>query len=178
MVGGAVSVPVSEIQTLLSAPQFGRENDREHIWFGSLLEAVRRKRELRICYKKPSAKHAENRTLWPLHLAFMDHQWVLVSWDPNIGEPRKFLLNRIEAVEKTQNSFIPPLEFNLEEYLNNSFGLFTGDNVIEVKIHFDQLAAPFIRERIWHTSQQIEELPEGEIPILNSKGKKGSVLNF
>ncbi len=163
VIGGAVSVPVSEIKGLVSTPQIGREHDREHTWFGPLLEAVRRKRELKILYKKPGAERAENRTLWPLHLALMDHQWVLVFWDPNIVEPRKFLLNRIEAVEKTQNTFSSPIDFNLDDYLKNSFGLFTGDNVIEVKIHFDKLAAPFIRERKWHTSQQIKELPKGEI---------------
>ncbi len=164
--GGAVSVPVSEIQPLLSAPQIGGEYDREHAWFGSLLEAVRRKRVLKIRYKKPTSNRAENRTVWPLHLAFMDHQWVLVFWDPNKEEPRKFLLNRMEAVEKTHHSFHAPLGFDLHGYLKNSFGRFTGDDVIEVKIHFDKVVAPFIRERLYHSSQQIEELPDGEIHAL------------
>ena len=163
VVGGAVSVPVSEIQPLLSAPQIGREHDREHTWLISLLEAVRRKKELKIRYKKPSSNRAENRTVWPLHLAYMDHLWVLVSWDPIKGEPRKFLLNRMETVEKSHNTFHPPSDFDLHDYLKNSFGRFTGDEVIEVKIHFDKVVAPFIRERIWHRNQQIEELPDGEI---------------
>ncbi len=104
--------------------------------------------------------------VWPLHLAFMEYQWVLVFWDTNKGEPRKFLLNRMEAVEKTHNSFHPPLDFDLHDYLKNSSGRFTGDDVIAVKILFDKSTAPFIRERIWHRSQQIEELPDGEIHAL------------
>ena len=90
VISGAVSVPVSEIQALLSSPQIGNENDREHTWFGPLVEAIRLKRELMIGYRKPNSKRPENRTVWPLHLACMDHQWVLVFWDPNKEEPRKF----------------------------------------------------------------------------------------
>ena len=165
-VGGAVSVPVSEIQPLLSAPKIGNDEDGEHTWLPTLLEAVRRKRELEIRYKKPFAEHPETRIVWPLHLAYMEYQWVLVFWDPQKGEPRKFLLNRMENVEKTHQSFQPPSGFDLQTYLKNSFGRFTGDQVYRVEIHFDKEAAPFIRERQWHNSQQIEELPQGELHAL------------
>jgi len=160
---GAISVPVSEIQSFLTTPQIGHEDDREHTWFGPLLEAIRLKRELNIHYKKPNARRSEQRTLWPLHLAYLDHHWALVSWDVRKKEPRKFLLHRMEQVERSGGRFNPPEEFDVQEYLRNSFGLFTGDQVFNVSIRFDKLASSFIRERKWHSSQQIEEIGDGEI---------------
>ncbi len=161
VVGGAVSVPVSEIQSLISTPQIGCEDDREHRCFGPILEAIRLRRELKIRYKKPSAKRSENRILWPLHLAYLDHHWVLVTWDAKKQEARKFLLSRMDHIERTGVRFTPPPEFNVQAYLRDSFGLFTGEQVFAVSIRFDATAAPYIRERQWQASQQIEEKAGG-----------------
>ena len=173
VIGGAVSVPVSEIQSFLTTPQLGHEHDREHNWFGVLLEAIRLKRELVIRYKKPNARRAETRILWPLHLAYLDHHWALISWDQKKNEPRKFLLDRMEKVERSGNKFIPPEHFDVREYLRNSFGLFTSETVYEVAIQFDQLAAPFIRERQWHPSQSMEDLAGGGVAVVVGDGDDG-----
>lgn len=163
VVGGAISVPVSEIQSFLSTPQVGHENDREHTWFGTLLEAIRLKRELKVRYKKPDAKRSETRVLWPLHLAYLDHHWALISWDQKKDEPRKFLLDRMESVERTGGRFEAPADFDVPQYLRDSFGLFTGDEVFEVFVRFDETASPYIRERLWHSSQEIDEQPDGSL---------------
>ncbi len=160
-IGGSVSVPVSEIQSFLSTPAVGHEGDREHTWFAPLLEAIRLKRELKICYKKPTAKRSERRILWPLHLAYLDHHWALVFWDKSKKQPRKFLLNRIESIERTGGKFVDPKGFDIEDYLKNSFGLYTGEEVFGIKIQFDEVAAAFLRERKWHPSQAIEEQTKG-----------------
>ncbi|MCZ6672567.1 MAG: WYL domain-containing protein [Verrucomicrobia bacterium] len=163
VIGGAVSVPVSEVQSFLSTPEVGHDDDREHTWFGPLLEAIRRKREIKIRYRKPDSVRGESRTLWPLHLAYLDHQWALVFWDKNKNEPRKFLLSRIEALAPTGAPFTPPAEFDVQEYFKNSFGLFTGVDVFEIEIRFDKFAAPFLRERKWHPSQRLKEINNGGV---------------
>lgn len=163
VVGGSVSVPVSDIQTLLSTPETGHEDDREHTWFGPLLESIQRKRELKITYHKPTASNAASRTVWPLHLAYLDHHWALIFWDMAKQQPRKFLLTRIETIDPTGNSFDPPAHFNVKTYLKDSFGLFTGDQIFDIEIRFDSIAAPFLRERKWHPSQQLQELNNREV---------------
>ena len=51
----------------------------------------------------------------------------------------------------------------------------------QVSIWFDAQKAPSIRERIWHSSQVIHELPEGELLLqlqANPKEIKRWVLGF
>jgi len=161
VMSGAVSVPVSQVECFLSSPQAGSADDREHRFMGELLESIRRGRELKVLYKKPNETQAKERVLWPIHLAFLEQQWALVFWDPGKDAPRKFLLSRIQSMNPTGKMFEPPKSFDVHEYLRGSFGLFTGEETIGVKVRFDAYAAGYLRERQWHPSQQLEELDEG-----------------
>lgn len=160
-VGGAISLPADEIGSLIFQPEDGPEAASELRWFAQVLTAIRLHRELEIEYRKPAAVRCERRTVHPLHLAFLDHRWVLVAHDPGSREPRKFLLGRIESARDTGTRFVPPVQFDIREYLGGSIGLFTGEDVHEVTIRFDAFAAPYIRERRWHPSQVLTELGSG-----------------
>ncbi len=158
-VGGAISLPADEVGRLIFQSDDGTEARSELRWFASLLAAIRRRRELLLVYRKPGAKASERRRVHPLRLAWLDHRWVLVAYDLKKAEPRKFVLGRIEAATNTGSRFDPPVEFDVAAYLEGSFGLFTGERTEEVRVRFDAFAAPYIRERRWHPSQEIAELP-------------------
>lgn len=160
-VGGAISLPADEVGRLIFQPDDGGDPNGELRWFGLMLTAIRRRRELVLYYRKPSDLPIEQRLVHPLQLAWLDHRWVLVAYDPKIGEPRKFLLARIEKTEATGRRFESPAAFDISQYLAGSFGLFTGERTEEVKVLFDQFAAPYIRERRWHPSQALRDLPDG-----------------
>lgn len=164
LMGGAVSLPVTDLESLLSVHNPDTSETQEHRWFGSALEAIRLSRCIRISYRKPDESRARQRTLWPLHLAHMEHHWALICWDPTKREPRKFLLSRMESLALLDTTFTPPESFNLRTYLSQSFGLFTGhDQCYSIRIHFDPTAAPFLRERKWHPSQSLEEQSDGSV---------------
>ncbi len=160
-VGGAISLPAEEVGRMIFQPDEATEGGGELRWFAAALTAIRRRHELALVYRKPSSSRPGQRTVWPLHLAWLDHCWVLVTHDPKIREPRKFLLSRIEKMRPTGSSFEPPADFDVKVYLAGSFGLFTGERIEEVKVAFDAFAAPYIRERRWHPTQVLRELPEG-----------------
>lgn len=163
VVGGAATVPAKEVQQFLSSPELEEAPHREHRYFAHLLEAIRRNREISISYRKPNSSPQNSRKLYPVHLAYLDHCWALVAWDPAKKQARKFLLQRIEELETTGQPFVYPESFDLTAYLKNSFGLFSGDDLHEVVIEFDTYAAAYIREKKWHASQTIEDLPLGAI---------------
>lgn len=163
VVRGAVSLPVDALEELLFAPD-DPAADAEHRHFDVLLEAIQRRRELRLTYQKPkTAVAAEVRMVWPLHLAYLDHRWMLVAHDVARAAPRNFLLARIREIAWTHAQFDPPAGFDAHRYLRGSVGRFSGAGEREVRIAFDAVAAPYLRERPWHPSQHVVERDEGGI---------------
>ena len=166
VIGGAVSLPVSEINGLVFQPEEDLAADTELRWFATALETIQRRRVLRIAYQKPRANAApENRLVHPLHLACLDHRWVLIAHDPARRAPRNFLLGRILEAQATSATFSPPPGFDLSSYLRGSLGRFTGDKETEVRLAFASDLAPYLRERPWHASQIITDRPDGSIEV-------------
>jgi predicted DNA-binding transcriptional regulator YafY len=166
VIGGAVSVPVSEIGQFVFHPDSGAAAESEHHHFATILEAIRRRRVLRLAYQKPRAGAApEKRMVHPLHLACLDHRWVLVAHDPARHAPRNFLLARIREAVATVETFEPPAGFDLPAYLRGSVGRFTGEKEIEIRLAFDATAAPYVRERPWHSSQTLVEKPHDAVEV-------------
>ena len=165
IIGGAVSLPVDALKNLLFAPD-DPAADAEHRHFAVLLEAIHRRRELRLEYQKPKANTvAETRVVHPLHLAFLDHRWMLIAHDVSRKAPRNFLLTRIRDAKSTSLHFEPPSDFDAKTYLHGSLGRFTGVTDYEVRIALDAVAAPYVRERPWHPSQTLTTRPDGAIEV-------------
>ena len=58
--------------------------------------------------------------------------------------------------------FVVPEDFNVDEFMQSSFGVFQGEPE-NIKIWFSSDVAGYIRERIWHQSQQIHPQDDGSI---------------
>lgn len=71
-----------------------------------------------------------------------------------------YKLNRIKEAEILDESFGLPPELDLDALLSSSWGVIWGDEV-EVKLKFSPGVTRRVKESIWHTSQKIEDLPEG-----------------
>jgi predicted DNA-binding transcriptional regulator YafY len=166
VVGGAVSFSTDALSEFIFQPNDTHENEAEHRWFAAALEAIQRRRELRIVYQKPNANTAaETRTIHPLHLAFLDRRWMLIAHDIARRAPRNFLLARIHQVTPTGTHFEPPANFDAQTYLKGSLGRFTGDADHEVRLVLDAMVAPYACENPWHPSQKIFTRPDGSIEL-------------
>lgn len=166
VIGGAISVPVSEVRDLVFQPDEGTASNDELRPFATALEAIRRKRALRLIYQKPRAGAVpETRVVHPLHLAFLAHRWVLVAHDPTRNAPRNFLLARIREAHATAATFTPPPGFDLPRYLRGSLGRFTGNEDHVVRLRFVPALAPYVREKPWHVSQTETTGADGTLEI-------------
>lgn len=163
---GAVSIPVSSVRGLITRPT-GEEGGRSECrHFPVLVEAIQRGRELRLQYQKPRASQPELRVVHPLHLALLDHEWVLVAWDVGRRAPRNFLLSRVHSCRHSGVTFDPPKEFDVHAYLAGSIGRFAGTETHDVHVSFDGTAAPYVKERPWHPSQTItRENSDGSVEV-------------
>lgn len=133
--------------------------------FEVLSQAVRERREVRFRYRNLGAKQAQRRRVHPYHLAAIENHWYLFAFDVDRQAMRTFALGRLQAPEPTGERFLRPVKFDLGEYLRGSLGVFKGRDDYEVVIDFDAWAGDLVRGRRWHASQDLIELPGGEVRL-------------
>ena len=75
---------------------------------------------------------------------------------------RIFALDRIKMLHQTKDAFEIPDDFSLDEFTGPSFGGFQGEP-INIKIWFSPDVAGYIKEKVWHESQKIEQQNDGSI---------------
>jgi len=131
--------------------------------FQVVSEAVRKSVVLEFEYKKLNASSFEKRTVEPYHLACIQNQWYCFGHDINRREMRTFVLARMRQAVGTRQTFTKSKKFNLKSHLKDSLGVFSAKGQHNIRIRFDKFAAQLVRERVWHPSQQIQELTGGEI---------------
>ncbi len=129
------------------------------------LRAVQQHRPLKFSYRKVGAIQLEDRKLHPYQLVCTNNRWYVVGHDLARKEVRCFVLTRMINPEILPGEFVRPAEFKIADYLKGSFGIFKGNDDFEIVIELDRWAADISRNRRWHPSQQVTELPNGEMRI-------------
>ena len=130
-----------------------------------LAKAAAQRQQLEIAYRKPGQQKTEPRVIDPYHLANINGEWFLFAFDHLRNDIRTFVPARIQSARETGNKFVRPQKFSLEKRLRDSFGVHSGRGEHRVVIRFDEFAADYIREKRWHASQQIKELPNGGLEL-------------
>jgi proteasome accessory factor B len=133
--------------------------------FGRLSRAAAGRRQLRLKYRKPGRRDTEERVVDPYHLANINGEWFLFAWCHLRKDIRTFAPARITAVEETGERFVRPPKFSIEKRLRDSFGVITGKGDYLVTVRFDEPSADYIREKRWHPSQELRELPDGGVEL-------------
>jgi len=133
--------------------------------FDTLSRAAAQRRQLRLTYRKPGQRDTEIRIVDPYHLANINGEWYLFAWCHLRKDIRTFAPARIQAVELTGETFARPQKFSLEKRLRDSFGVQSGHEKHEVVIRFNELVSDYIREKKWHDSQRLKELPDGGVEL-------------
>jgi len=133
--------------------------------FDTLAKATAQRRQLQLTYRKPGRRETELRLVDPYHLANINGEWFLFAWCHLRQDIRTFVPARIQAVQLTGKTFVRPQKFSLQKRLRDSFGVQSGHGQFEVVIQFQELVADYIREKKWHESQELRELPDGGVEL-------------
>jgi predicted DNA-binding transcriptional regulator YafY len=133
--------------------------------FDTLAKATAQRRQLELTYRKPGRRETERRVVDPYHLANINGEWFLFAWCHLRQDIRTFVPARIQAVKLTGQTFVRPQKFSLTKRLRDSFGVQSGQGQFQVVIRFNELVADYIREKKWHESQALRELPDGGVEL-------------
>ncbi|MBC7104865.1 MAG: WYL domain-containing protein [Firmicutes bacterium] len=123
--------------------------------------AIRERRRVRMHYYTASRDSWQTRTVEPYYLYNLRGDWYLVAFDHFRGQMRVFQTGRVDWWEVLPEGFVRNPRFSLEEWLAQAFQVERGEEVVEVAVRFDSYQARYIRERLWHPTQEVEELPDG-----------------
>lgn len=133
--------------------------------FNALSAAVLRQEEVTFAYRKPGDAKKTARRVQPYHLANRENLWYLIGFDRERGALRTFALPRIADVVNTKTAFTRPADFSPEKFFANALGVLGGAGDYRVVIRFSPAVAERIREREWHESQEMRELPGGGLEL-------------
>jgi predicted DNA-binding transcriptional regulator YafY len=139
---------------------------KQHGRIRDIVEAITRAtvehKYIEIDYYTMSRKKKSRRKVAPYRIWFFNGTFYLIADCGLRGDVRIFALDRIQALKTTEETYEMPEDFNLDDFMRASFGIFHGESVA-VRIWFDSELAGYIREKTWHATQRIETLKDGSI---------------
>ena len=129
----------------------------------TLMQAILARRRVRMRYHSFSSQQIKDYIVEPYRLAYAQGGLYLQAFVPDYSEMRTFAAQRIEHAVALEETF-SPVGGAPAEVFPHSLGAFSGTPEIVV-IEFSAAEAPYVRERLWHASQRIDELPDGRLRL-------------
>jgi predicted DNA-binding transcriptional regulator YafY len=158
-----------DLQQLASERVIFRSGVETHldpeIW-SQLLDACRTSQKVWIYYYAATRNTESERIVDPylLHIYRATNPY-LIGFCNKRKAFRWFRIDRIKELKVLDETFTPDPTFDAKTYLEKIFQHEVGGHPVPVSIWFDASAAPFIRERRWHVTQEIEEHADGSLTL-------------
>ncbi len=133
--------------------------------FNSLSSAALRQHEVEFDYRKPGETKVVRRRVRPYHLALRENLWYLIAYDPEREALRTFALPRISHAKALAGKFVRPSDFSPEKFFATALGVLGGSGNFRVVVRFKATVADRVREREWHESQALRDLPDGGLEL-------------
>jgi predicted DNA-binding transcriptional regulator YafY len=144
-----------------------------------LLDATLQHRRIVMRYHSFSSDREKQYTIEPSRVVFAQGALYVVAFVPEYGQTRTFALDRIRSLSVTEEHFEPSDAD--EDTFAHSLGVHQG-NPERIQIAFEPRIARFVRERVWHASQELEDQPDGAViltlSVSNDFALRSWILGF
>ena len=150
--------------------------------FQLISQSLMSSKQLRFTYRSPASGKCTTRTVQPHHLQYYMASWVLTARCLLRDQWRKFYLARMDRVTVTDTSFVPRPAEEWSDGVNGAFGIFQGGEAIDVVLRFTPFRARWVKEQLWHPSQEMTRLDDGSLelrlPVTDFREIKMKILQF
>jgi len=144
-------------------------------------QAAMERRRVEMVYHSLHRKEKTIRKVDPYKVWFYDGRIYLIGLCHLREEVRMFVLDRIKMLKVTDERFTIPKDFNLDDFMRDSFKVM-HDGLYMVKVRISPEWARWVGEKIWHESQKITKLPDGALEmtfrVAGLDEIKGWILSF
>ena len=126
-------------------------------------EAIRERKVLQLTYH-PRDQVPGERKVSPYAVHYRNGSLYVIGYCHLRKDVRTFIVDRMQKLKLTEESFTMPPDFSLANYLKHSFGMFTED-LVRVKVRFHKSLTRILLERRWHPSQKNKKLADGSLEL-------------
>ena len=127
-----------------------------------LVEATMQHRRVTMRYHSFSSNREKTYLFEPYRLVFGQGGLYVIGMVPEYGELRTFAVDRVEQLSLTEDRF-EPLELP-EDAFAHSLGVNQG-TPDKIEVVFAPKIARYVRERVWHPSQECTDRPDGSLRL-------------
>jgi predicted DNA-binding transcriptional regulator YafY len=128
-------------------------------------------------YRTGRTGEETNRRIDPYKVWYHGGALYVIGLDHRSTEIRTFSVDRIQAIEGTQEIFVVDESFDFDAYTASSFGV-VADPAVPVRIRFTAEWASYVEEREWHVSQSTQRLPDGRLELEMEVGATRELANW
>ncbi len=136
--------------------------DNKETVYQQLVDAIARRRVVRITYESLTEWETITTKLRPYRLLFSRRSWYVIGRSSLHAEPRTFNLSRISQLEPLQQKYAMARGFSVDRYLRNAWHLIPEPGPDQnVVVRFQPMVAQNVAEVVWHKTQQLQFREDG-----------------
>lgn len=146
-----------------------------------LSQAITQRRTVQMRYFFAGRNATTRREVDPYRLRYVDGGLYLIAYCHWRKDVRMFAVERIKSLTPTDHPYQTPLHFDLEAYVEDALVVMRGER-ITVELKFDKATAAWVKDRIWHPSQQVTPLKTSQLlmtlQVADTRELLGWILSF
>jgi len=166
VLASVLPAPLKEqVQRTLEWMQELPRDERHLLVLAKLAEAWTSQRRAKVTYRSLPAAKATERVIEPYFIepAAPGHSSYVIAYCHRAKELRIFKVERIEAIELTDETYTIPTDFDANKYFSAAWGIVVEGEEQTVRLKFSPEIARLMEETIWHPSQVLEKQADGSV---------------
>ena len=152
-----------ETPRALQLASVNRSGPRAQEVIEPLRTMISQRRVVEIKYDSLTGGKHKWRQIDPWQVFERNEVWYLVGRCHNHDAPRMFRLDRISGTKGTQATFELPPDFSVDDFLDSSWKIITGDGQHKVHLRFDKSLAPLIMNARHHPGEKVTKRKDGSV---------------
>ena len=146
-----------------------------------LTRAIAETRTVQMRYYSASRNTTTRREVDPYRLWYAGGALYLIAYDHRRREVRLFAVDRIRSLTVTDHPYQVPLGFDVDDYVQDALVIMRG-RPINVELVFSKPISAWVKDRIWHPSQQMSPQKDGRLrmtlQVADTRELVGWILSF
>ena len=129
--------------------------------FALLAHAISDKHKINIVYNSILENKIIEFDLSPYHLFYNLRSWYVLGYSSFHKSIQSIKLSCVDSIKILKKRFIDGDDFDLDDYLSNSWSMIPEGRFYHVKLRFLPKVAHDVTEILWHRSQQVTQNKDG-----------------
>lgn len=159
-----VSIPLPWLERRFSVFHIALSQIDNSTW-DVVLQALREGRAISFDYTAVPYTTSVTKIADPYHCIGHRGEWYMIGHDHYKSDIRVYALSRMDAPRLGRSRFEIPDDFDPSIHVDRHFGIYLESEQHRIRVCFAPHLAPYIRERVWHETQELVELDNGGVEV-------------